>query len=210
MAEREICRADSDHVAAALANAAIDFGADLVVVGSHGLSDWQSLIQGSISHQLLSRVDCPLLIVRGWTAAAKSSRQVLLAIAGGDDIVPATNAAIAAAGALGSRVLVVHVAQMITAGQSLVYAETEEEIRATMSKTIELVEKAGIAANGQVARPGPVATVIADVAEEWQADLIVMGSGRTGDLASIVLGSVSHDLLHVSSRPVLIAERVKV
>ncbi|HET6311693.1 MAG TPA: universal stress protein [Candidatus Nitrosotalea sp.] len=210
MAEREICRADSEHVAAALANAAIDFGADLVVVGSRGLSDWQSLIQGSISHQLLSRVDCPLLVVRGWAAAAKSSRQVLLAIAGGDDIVPAANAAIAAAGALGSRVLVLHVARMITAGQSLVYAETDEEIRATMSKTIELVEKAGITANGRVARPGPVATAIAHVAEEWQADLIVMGSGRTGDLASIVLGSVSHDLLHVSSRPVLIAERVKV
>jgi nucleotide-binding universal stress UspA family protein len=208
MAEREICRADGDHVAAALANAATDFGADLVVVGSRGLSDWQSLIQGSVSHQLLSRVDCPLLIVRGWTSAAKSSRQVLLAIAGGDDIVPAANAAIAAAGALGSHVLVVHVAQMITAGQSLVYVETEEEIRSTMAKTIELVEKAGIPANGQVALPGPVASVIAKVAEAWQADLIVMGSGRMGDLASIVLGSVSHDLLHVSPRPVLIAERV--
>lgn len=208
MAEREIFRADSEHVAAALANAAIDFGADLVVVGSRGLSDWQSLIQGSVSHQLLSRVDCPLLIVRGWTAAAKTSRQVLLAIAGGDDLAPAARVAIAAAGALGSRVLVVHVAQVITAGQSLVYAECDEEIRSIIAKAIELIENAGISANGLVARPGPVASVIANIAEEWKADLIVTGSSRMGDLASMVLGSMSHELLHATDTPVLIAERV--
>ena len=45
-------------------------------------------------------------------------------------------------------------------------------------------------------------------AADWNADLIVVGSSRMGDIGSLFLGSVSHDLLHVTDRPVLIAERV--
>jgi nucleotide-binding universal stress UspA family protein len=50
---------------------------------------------------------------------------------------------------------------------------------------------------------------VAEVAAGWNADLIVVGSSRIGDLGSLLLGSVSHDLLHGTKRPVLIAERVK-
>ena len=39
-----IC-ADMKHVAAAVADSARDFEADLVVIGSRGLTDWQSLIK---------------------------------------------------------------------------------------------------------------------------------------------------------------------
>jgi len=210
LADREICRADNKHVAAALAYAAKDFGADLVVVGSRGLSDWRSLIQHSVSHELLCRIDCPLLIVRRWTVAAKPHRQVLLAIAGGDDIAPAARAAIAAAAAIDAQVLVAHVTQLIVTGQAFVYAESAEELRAIMANTIKLIEDAGISAQGIVSRPGRVADVIANIAEEWKADLIVTGSSRMGDLASMVLGSMSHELLHATDTPVLIAERVRV
>jgi nucleotide-binding universal stress UspA family protein len=59
-----------------------------------------------------------------------------------------------------------------------------------------------------VPHSGPVAEVIAKVAETWDVDLIVVGSSRIGDLGSMVLGSVSHSLLRATERPVLIAERM--
>ena len=73
IAEREIDRADSRHVAAAIALSARDFNADLVVLGSRGLSDWQSMTRHSVSHELLCAVDCPLLIVRGDATAQQKA-----------------------------------------------------------------------------------------------------------------------------------------
>jgi nucleotide-binding universal stress UspA family protein len=207
-AEGLILRADSDHIAAAVAIAAKNFSADLVVVGSRGLSNWQSMRKHSVSHQLLSSVDCPLLMVRGRTATVRPLQRVLLAVAGGDDIGPAANSAIAAASPAGAQVLVAHVAQLFVGAQGLAYSEPEHEIQATMARAIKLIEEAGLSAKGVVAHPGPVAEVISSVAEVWDVDLVVVGSSRMGDLASMVLGSVSHDLLHASLRPVLIAERV--
>jgi nucleotide-binding universal stress UspA family protein len=207
-AEGAILRADSGHVAAAIAVAAKDFKADLLVVGSRGLSNWQSMLKHSVSHQLLSTVDCPLLIVRGRPAVGGPRQRVLLAIAGGDDIGPAARAAIAAASAPGSQVLVVHVAQAIVGVQGFAYVEPEAEIKATMAKAIETIEAAGIPAEGVVPHSGPVAEVIAKVAETWDVDLIVVGSSRMGDLGSLFLGSVSHSLLRATERPVLIAERL--
>ena len=207
-AEGLILRADSRHVAAAVAVAAKNFSADLVVVGSRGLSNWQSMRKHSVSHQLLSSIDCPLLIVRGGTASERPLQRVLLAVAGGDDIGPATQSAILAASAAGAQVLVAHVAQVFVGPQGLSYSEPEQEIQATIALAIKLIEDAGLSAKGVVAHPGPVAEVIIAVAEVWDVDLIVIGSSRMGDLASMILGSVSHDLLNASVRPVLIAERV--
>jgi nucleotide-binding universal stress UspA family protein len=207
-AEGAILRADSDHIAAAVAIDAKTFGADLVVIGSSGLSSWQSMLRQSVGHQLLSSVGCPVLIVRGRTSTEKSSRRVLLAVAGADDIRPAAYAAIAAASAAKSLVLVVHAAELLVGGQVHVDSERDHEIQATIAGAIKLIEDAGISARGVVTHPGPVAEVIARVADTWDVDLIVAGSSRLGDLASMLLGSVSHDLLHVSMRPALIAEPV--
>ena len=207
-ADRVISRADSKHVAAAVAVAASDFKADLVIVGSRGLSEWQSMFKHSVSHQLLSTLDCPLLVVRGRPIEADGgARRILLAIAGGDDIPAGVRAASAAAAAPGSKVLVVHVTQMLTA-EAVAYVEPDDEVAATMASTIKLLSDAGVAADGVVTHSGPVAMVVAEIASNWRADLIVTGSSRIGDLASLLLGSVSHDLLHVADRPVLIAERV--
>src|SRR6202165_4263842 len=95
IAEREICRADSQHVAAAIACAAKAFGADLVVIGSRGLSEWGSLTLDGDTNQMLCGLDCPVLIVR--TAASGPSIRkwrVLLAIAAGDDLEPGVRAAL--------------------------------------------------------------------------------------------------------------------
>jgi nucleotide-binding universal stress UspA family protein len=208
IAEREIDRADSKHVAAAIALSARDFKADLVVLGSRGLSDWQSMTRHSVSHELLCAVDCPLLIVRGWAAGSTAKvSKIVLAIAGGDDLAPAARAAVAVAGPDAS-VMVVHVAQAIVGAQGFAYVESEDEIRETMSHASELLRAADVSVQGVVAHQGPVAKAVAEIAADWNADLIVVGSSRMGDIGSIFLGSVSHELLHMTDRPVLIAERV--
>lgn len=209
-AEGAVSRAETSHVALAVAEAAADFQADLVVVGSRGLSDWQSMVRHSVSHQLLSALDCPLLIVREQVpSSVHDAQRVLLAIAGGDDLAPGARAAIAAASAPGSKVLVVHVPQAVIGIQGFAYVEPDDEITETMKQATAQLQAAGVAAEGMVAHAGPVAQVVAEIAAGWRADVIVIGSSRMGDLGSLLLGSVTHDLLRATKQPVLIAERIK-
>lgn len=207
IAEREICRADSEHVAAAIACAARAFGADLVVIGSRSLSDWQALTQQSVSQQNLCGLDCPALIVRGAQGgpSIKKSR-VMLVIAAGDDLEPGVRAAVAA-GHSNASVMVVHVAQSALGLNGLAAMESDDEIRQTMAQACTLLGAAGVTVRGAIAHQGPVTTAVAEIAKDWNADMIVIGSSRMGDIASLFLGSVSHDLLHMTE-PVPIAAGV--
>ncbi len=208
IAEREILRADDKHVAASIACAARAFEADLVIIGSRGLSDWQSLTQAGVAHEVLCGLDCPVLIVRsGAGSALFEPSKVLLAIAGGDDLGPGVRAALAVASP-GATMMVVHVAQAMSGLHGFAYVESGDEIHETMAQACRLLGDAGVVVQGVVASQGPVAKAVADIATRWNADLIVVGSSRMGDIGSLFLGSVSHDLLHMTDRPVLIAGRV--
>jgi nucleotide-binding universal stress UspA family protein len=209
-AEARVCQATGARIAETIAVVAREFNADLVVLGSRGLSDWQSIFKHSVSHQVLAAVDCPVLVVRDrLTVDVSEPRKVLLAIAGGDDVGPCVRAAIAAAQAPNSEVMVVHVAQAIFGPQGFAYVESSEEIQATMASALGILKDSGIKAQGVVAHSSPVADSVAEIAASWKADIIVVGSSRMGDLGSLLLGSVSHSLLHTTARPVLVAERMK-
>jgi len=51
---------------------------------------------------------------------------------------------------------------------------------------------------------------VAEIARDADADLIVIGSSRMGDIGSLFLGSVSFDLLQMTDRPALVTEGVLV
>lgn len=207
-AEAEVDRADRDHIAEAIAAAADEFEAELIVVGSRGLSDWQSLRRHSVSHKLLTAVECPVLVVREREGErVHQARNVLLATAGGEDVDAGVRAAAAAAAAPGSKVIVLHVAQAIVGVQGFSFVETDEEIEATLGRTMSLLAEAGVMAESMVAEPGAVASVVAAAADQKRADMIVIGSSRMGDIASLLLGSVTHELLRATDRPVLVAEK---
>jgi nucleotide-binding universal stress UspA family protein len=210
MAEKEMYQADGTHVAAAIATVARQFEADLVVIGSRGLTDWQSIFQHSVSHQVLAALDCPVLVVRsGEHVGIGQTQKILLAVAGGHDVAPAVRAAISVSQSHQPTVLVVHVAQAIIGAQGFAYVESEAEINDTLAAATSQLRDARIPVESMVLHSGPVASRLIEVATSWNADLIVVGSSRMGDVTGLLLGSVSHQLMHESEVPVLIAERVK-
>ncbi len=162
----------------------------------------------SVSHEVLCGLDCPVLIVRSGTGSAPfKTSKVLLAIAGGDDLGPGVRAALAVADP-DATMMVVHVAQAMSGLHGFAYVESGDEIHETMTHACKLLGDAGVIVQGVVAHQGPVARAVAEIATSWNADLIVVGSSRMGDIGSLFLGSVSHDLLHMTDRTVLVAERV--
>jgi len=205
-ADGQLARAGQDHVAEAIAEVAREFDADLVVVGSRGLSDWQAVRRRSISHALLGALDCELLIVRSTARPMHEPRRIVVAVAGGEDVPRAVRAAVDAGGP-GARVLVLHVQQAVIGVQGFAYYEPDDEVHETIRQAVDMLVAAGITPATQIAEPGPVAVAVADAAAGWEADIIVLGSTRMGDIASIVFGSVTHDLLRKTDRPVLVAER---
>jgi len=211
MAGKEVHRADHQNVAGVIAMVARESAADLVVVGSRGLSDWKSMLHHSVSHEVLALLDCPVLVVRGDRGhnAIGKMRRILVAVAGGDDVKPATDAAIAVAATVPAEAMVVHVAQAFFGPEGVAFIESSEAIDDCVEDAVRRLREARIPAEGRVLKAGPVATSIIEAATQWNADLIVVGSSRMRDLASLLLGSVSHQLLHNAELPVLIGERAR-
>jgi nucleotide-binding universal stress UspA family protein len=58
-----------------------------------------------------------------------------------------------------------------------------------------------------VLRDGRPASVILDVADQEKAGLIVVGRRGRGEVAELLLGSVSHEIVLHSKRPVLLVPR---
>jgi nucleotide-binding universal stress UspA family protein len=58
------CRHAYGHAAEQIIRAAEEEEADLIVIGSRGLSEWKALLLGSVSDHVLHHAHCSVLIVR--------------------------------------------------------------------------------------------------------------------------------------------------
>jgi universal stress protein A len=56
-------------------DAAVDYGADLIVMGTHGRSGLSHLVYGSVAERVIRTARCPVLAVRGRCAAAQPATQ---------------------------------------------------------------------------------------------------------------------------------------
>lgn len=200
-ARPEVREAPRGGVAAAIAAAAAEHGVDLVALGSRGRSDLGGLLLGSVSHEVLARVSCPVLLVRaGRRATSGRRRRLLLAVAGDEDLdgLVRTTAAVAEHD---SQVLVLH---LLAPGDGELRFALSEQL---VERVVAGLRRCGVRARGRVractAGRG-AADEIARTALGYGADLIVMGSQRLPALTALLRGSVSHGVMRSSEVPVLV------
>ncbi len=177
--------------------------AQLLVLGDRGLGEVAGLVLGSVAVSLAASGACPVVVVRGERAGADGPVVV------GVDGSPVSEAALAfafdAAAARGVDLVAVH-AWSPTAIDEELASLVEWDASAESAVLAERLAGWGqkypqVAVRRTVVRDGAVRALVTASAG---AQLVVVGSRGRGNAAGLLLGSVSHGVLHGAHCPVAV------
>jgi nucleotide-binding universal stress UspA family protein len=193
------------------------YGADLIVVGSHGKSLWQEEVLGSFSSALLHRANYPVLLLktrvdetkeRG-TCRLETTEMLRHILFPTDFSAPAERALdyVIALGQKGSaRVTLIH-ALDVPGGD--VFPPNYQELavskaRDNLAKWQQRLQEAGQPQVDAVFNPGHPIPAILEVLRTQDISLIMLGSQGKGFIKEIFLGSVAHAVARLAPVPVLL------
>jgi nucleotide-binding universal stress UspA family protein len=105
-----------------------------------------------------------------------------------------------------SRLVVVHVDEFgVGRGGGYSLYVDEAEVQAAIRRQVADLKREGLDANLKTARMmGDAAPMIAEIAKDEGAHLIVVGTRGLGPISGLLLGSVTHRLVQISPCPVLV------
>ncbi|MGI5441197.1 universal stress protein [Streptomyces shenzhenensis] len=133
-------------------------------------------------------------------------QRILVAV----DSSPARHAAVRLAGDMarltGAKVKVLHVAASAATLAAVVPLEDDAEARGVLDEAVGALRDAGVEAEGTLAEglTSQIAATIADTAEEFQADLLVLIPHHRGSLEALFNPRVSDAVAHTSRTAVLL------
>ncbi|HZU18562.1 MAG TPA: universal stress protein [Candidatus Dormibacteraeota bacterium] len=208
-AEGHLVPFSSDGAAPELARQVRQRRPDLIVMGSRGLSHLSAVLHGSVSRAILADTDTPALVVPDTAHLPhRPLRRLALAIGHDEDLEPTLHQLPQLPRP--ETVLVLHALRRVAlhTGPSpyLEIPETSHQLTVT---ALRRLRRQGLQAESRELAGGDLPLAIARAAEDWGADLILVGSRRLADLQALLFGSVSHALIRRSHLPVLIAARLR-
>jgi nucleotide-binding universal stress UspA family protein len=193
-------------------NAAAEWHADLIVLGSHGRTGIDRFLIGSVSDAVLRHAHCSVEIARiprttggskrpAGSAKGKITTRILLTTDGSKFSEAALNFLVQQIWPHEAEVRVLHVMEPLpllavrgmssyrSIMDSLREARTEKA-KDLVNKIAETLRSKNLKVSTDIVRGDPKSKIL-DAEEQWNAELIVLGSlGRTG-LERFLLGSVS-------------------
>jgi nucleotide-binding universal stress UspA family protein len=190
------------------------WGADLIMVGSHGQNAMTRFLMGSVAHAVVRSSPCSVEIVRPSRGVAKTSLQGMKILVGTDGSACSVKAVYSVANRpwpAKSQIKVVSVVQLLNPENPLpgvplcseyptsVVEQVWKEARIRAGEAVAEARKIFHDNNLNVcdckATPvGDPRAILLDEAKAWEADLIVVGShGRQG-FDRLLMGSVSESI----------------
>jgi nucleotide-binding universal stress UspA family protein len=175
--------------------AADDDRADLLVLGALGASRWRALLVGGVTHAVVQRAPCPVLVVPRHPAPG-NLRRLVLGVDGSAGAARAVDLTTELAARLGATVLVVHAVDGSPA---------DHEPDAIAAAAADAVGQDRVAAvRVRAAGESGVADALRDEALEFAAGLLVVGRRGRSAVQRLLLGGVSERLLHTAPCPLLV------
>ena len=203
-----------DEPVSAILNAARHHHADLIVMSTHGRSGAGRMLYGSVADDVLRHAEAPVLLIPSgidheWPADEPLT--ALVPLDGSDLAEAALDSAALLATQIGARLRLLRVVEPPSYplyGDGYVYVPIDEEAERAdaeqyLQEQVKGLAGQGVTAEAEVAYGQPDA-VIAKVAGERRADLVVMATHGRGGLARLVLGSVALGTLRRAHVPLLL------
>ncbi len=194
------------HPSDVIAQEAVDRDADLIVMGSHGMSNVSELLFGSVTMGVLAKSKTPMLILRNTPAPADEGVKVVFCIDGSDECHAAVKFAIEQRALFGAnpRFILAHVSPTtVSAGADSAEASGEKEFEACAEKVRPLFAAVGIVPE-DAPLTGTPGDAVAAYANTKAAGFLVMGSRGYGRIRSLLLGSTALRIASQSTIPLLI------
>lgn len=176
--------------------------AELLVIGSHGLGGVRGMLVGSTAYGIAGHAACDVVVVRALPSLPRG--EIVVGVDGSPRSRAVLDFAFAEAQLRGARLRAVHAwAWPRLGGFEAADAESEQDELLVLKKTLA----------GHHARHPDVEVIEENVhghpvevlrQAAMGADLLVVGSHGYGTLTGMVLGSVSHGLLHHSPCPLVV------
>jgi nucleotide-binding universal stress UspA family protein len=183
--------------------------APLVVLGSRGLSGLSGVLVGSTGVQVVAHAPCPVIVVRPVSAATPNSltaNQLVVGVDGSSLSVAALEFGFREAVRLGVGVVAVHVAAPHVPGDGSIEVLTEENAPKQARLLAESVagwqEKYPDVPIRRVLLRGHAGRALTEISKGVR--LLVVGSRGLGGFRALLLGSVSHAVLHHAHCPVAV------
>ncbi|WFE92792.1 universal stress protein [Micromonospora sp. WMMD987] len=181
--------------------------ATTIVLGERGLGGFTALLVGSVAIQVATHAGCPVLVARG---EEHPGAPVVLGVDGSAASRAAVEYAAAQASARGVRLRAVHAYTHPASHrpgdlQPMVYDEArlhDEEAGLLAASLAGLAERhPDVPVDAEPVHARPVAAL---VEASRRAQLVVVGGRGHGEFTGLLLGSVSHRVLHHSACPVAV------
>ncbi len=195
----------------AILAAAAQHDADVIVMGSHGHTGLRHMMLGSVAERTLRMATTPVLVVKEDEAgAADDIRRIVLATDFSPHADAAAELAVAFAKWLGASVDICHVqATPQAAWVSIEPPPPNEWVEALHRNAAERIQgvlaafrDAGVEARTHLVDDTPSVAIPA-LAEECDADLIIMGTRGHSGLKHVLLGSVAERTVRMATCSVL-------
>jgi nucleotide-binding universal stress UspA family protein len=171
---------------------------DLIVVGSHGQSNFSNLMLGSVSQRVVTEARCSVRVARGRVDEPETPVRIVVGVDGSSQSELAVASVASRVWPTGSEIRLI-VADDPFGAFTPPLAEATDETPPTARTWIdEILERSAALLRGTrlkittEVREGDPKKVLIEVAEEWGADSIFTGStGFSNSLERFVLGSVA-------------------
>lgn len=134
-------------------------------------------------------------------------KKILVAIDDSEPSLKAARMAVELAAATGASLMLVHSVVPVALPADFYGVASVEFERQASKEGEDLLSRVAEQLGGRVERRlvrGPAAEAVAEVAEEPDIDMVVVGSRGRGAVARVLLGSVADRLIHISKKPVLV------
>lgn len=206
------CHVVRGSPAGVLIAVAVDSGADMILVGSHGVGRVRGALLGSVSAQVLAHAPCSVMVFRDdeRSAPAAHARSVVVGIDGSASSARALELAQTLAVPLGAALVLVHAYDPSVPFVSEPTAAMRDELRRhaatvlhdarkTVAAPLEVIEE-------EVVEGRARDELVAACARHAPA-LLVVGSRGLGGFKELLLGSTSTCVVNHAACPVLVARR---